>query len=482
MRRWGQVTARPNAAKAVAPRALENMHRVMSGLFDKQRGVVADTARRIALFCPRRAGKTGLLTPWIVQDALDCRDNEATIFVIGPTLEHAKALLWRPLENLSKTYNLGLELRGDPARCNFPNGVVLYFRGAKDREQLGVLRGFKSLSVNVDEVQDIRDDLLRDIETATGPGLRDLNGSMRFSGTPGRLCLGSWYDITTGSRPNWSVHTWSMFDNPFLPDTAKDIDTILREEGLTVDDPRFKREYLGLWVEDGDELVYRWDLVRNGMVAEDVVLDPNVEWHYVMAVDFGYNDASAGMVGAFSFERDEYYEVDEFAESGLTISDLMNKYVMPRIRKYNPMRVVGDAQARQTIEEINQRWGIGMVKGDKLGKLAFIELMNSDMRLGRVKTPIHFNVVKERQRLVWDPAKRPMLVEHPRRPNHLCDAGLYAYREAKHWIARDVKEEKRFATYEEREAFYLKQYILQRGAMAGKATADWANDDDFYGS
>lgn len=481
LRRWGQVHARPNQTKPLPPRAAENMHRVMSGLFAQQRQVVVDPSKRIALFCTRRAGKTSALAPWAVQANFDCRDNEGTTLVIGPTLEHAKALMWRPLENLSRTYDLGLDLRNDPARCHFPNGTIIYFRGAKDREQLGVLRGFKLINVFCDEVQEIRDDLLRETITATGAGLRDLGGRFIASGTPGRVPVGEWFEITTGLKPHWSVHSWSLFDNPFLPDDAKDVELILREEGLTLEDPRFKREYMGLWVEDTDELVYAFDIERNGLTADTVVLDPQHTWHYVMGLDFGYNDDSAAVVGAFSFESDIYYEVAESGGKDLTLSDFMTGHVLPLIRKYDPMRIVGDPQAKQLIAEINQRWELNILKADKPGKLAYIELMNSDFRLRRIKTPIHFRLVEERQKLVWDPAAKPRLEEHPRRPNHYCDAGLYCYREAKHWIGKKIKAQMTFASDADREAYYWKQYI-RRQAERGQHSvlADWSNDDDFY--
>lgn len=479
--RWGRTQRKPTGMQ-VASRTLESLHRVMSGLFDQQRQVVADQSRRLALFCPRRAGKTSLLAPWIVQTGLDCSDNEATMFIIAPTLEHAKALYWRPLQNLNEQFNIGLKFLNDPARVIFPNGVMMYFRGAKDKEQLGVLRGFKTLLVCVDETQDIRDELISEMLSALGPGLRDLDGRMIFAGTPGRVCIGHWFDITTGLRDEWSIHTWSLFDNPALPKSAKNVETILREEGLTVDSPRFKREYLGLWVEDGDELVYRWDLERNGLLENVPRLDPNLHWDYVMGIDFGYLDASAIVVGAFSYDSDQYYEVAEFKAPGLTVSDLMNKHVMPFVQQYKPMRIVGDSAAKQIIEEINQRWGIGIQKAEKVGKLSFIELMNSDMMLRRIHTPVNFELIKERQRLVWDPGAKPKLEEHPRRPNHLCDAALYCYREAKHWVGKNLKKAQEITDPVEREVYFWKKYIREQGgaALEEKPKKDWARDDDFY--
>ena len=460
-------------------RASEHLHRVMHGLFDKQREVVQDPSKRIAIFGTRRMGKTALIAPWIVQEAVRCPDNEATIFFIGPTIDHAKGLLWRPMENLNKQYDLGLHMRNDPARIFFPNGVHLYFRGAKDKEQLGVLRGFKLLNVFVDELQEIRDELVSDILSACGPGLRDLSGRFVFSGTPGRIPLGHWYDITTGAEENWSVHQWSLFDNPFLTDDAKNIDLILQEEGLTVECPRFKREYMGLWVEDGDDMVYRWALEKNGVVGEPV-LDPAVRWHYVMGIDFGHKDDSACVVGAFSFDSDQYYEVAESGGPELSLSDFMTNHVMPLIARYDPMRIVADPQAKQLVAEINQRWQLGMQKADKAGKLAYIEVMNSDFILGRIHTPVHFKLTHERQRLVWDPSAKPKLEEHPRRPNHYCDAALYAYREAKHWIGKTFKAERKFASESERDAFLLKEYIRKQANQTDDVLSDWANDNDFY--
>lgn len=477
LRRWATNPTANYAARTT--RANESLHRVMRGLFDKQLAVPKDPSRRVAIFCPRRAGKTSLLVPWLIQEAFACQDPGATIFVIGPTLEHARALMWRPLQALDETYDLGLQLVRDPARCILPNGVHIYFRGARDSEQLGVLRGFKNLMVVIDEVQDIKDGILYEIFAATGPGLRDLNGRMVVAGTPGRVAQGIWYEISTKRRANWSVHSWTMFDNPHLPPDAKNFEIIRQEEGLSPEDPRFKREYLGLWIEDNSELVYRFSVEHNGIPGKEVDLDQNLDWHYVMGVDFGHHDSSAVVMGAFSYETDQYYEVAEAGGPGLTISDFMDQCVLPFIKQYAPMRIVGDPAARQLIAEINQRWGINMLKADKPGKLAFIDLMNSDFLLGRIHTPMDFELTRERMQLIWDPLAKPRLVEHPKRPNHFCDAALYAYREAKHWNTGRVVTKKHFRTSLEREAFELAEYARNLGRVTEPDAADWANDDDF---
>lgn len=464
------------SVQAPTARSAEKMGRVFEGLMDYQLAPRDDPSTHIALQWSRRTGKSYSAVPTFISAGMNSTHVDNTMFFISKTLDHAYALLWRKFQEFGKQYSIPFEMKQDPYRIIFPTGAILYFRGAKDLDQLGVLEGFPCSLVWMDEAQMIRDDVVKEIQRALNPALRDLGGKMIFSGTAGTFRVGEWFEITNGLRPHWSVHKHTLFENTHLRDDAKDIETILREEGLKLDSPQFRRSYMNEWVEDNEHTVYKFDLGINGI--EEVSLDPALEWHYVMGVDWGYRDDTAVVVGAYSYDSDTYYEVDEWSAPGKSLEEIWAEGIEPMIKKYNPETRVADHDPRMH-DGMNSRFGAGLTLAEKPGKEGYIEIMNSDMRKGKIKTPVHFGLVRERQLLVWDPNKFPKMVEHPGRPNHRCDAALYAYRAAKHWIGKTVQAALTFDNEADREAYYMRQYILSRAAETNTPAADWANDNDF---
>lgn len=440
--------------------------------------------------CTRRAGKSFLAVPWFIELGMKATDYETTMFYIGPTLEQAKDLLWRKFEEEKERLGLNFQMKSDPWRVEFPTGAVLKFRGAKDIGQLGPIRGFKTSMVWVDEVQDVPDNVLRHIQSAAGPGLRDLGGQMIFSGTPGPIATGLWWEISTAQpgQEHWTNFTWSLFENPHLRADAKDLTCIMRDEGLTPDMPRFKREYQGLWVEDTSLQVYHYELARNGRFHPPrpdprQALPANHEWFFTMGVDFGFHpDPSAVSVLAYSHTHPTVFVVEEFKKARLSITDLYEQGIAPFLYRYGAMRVVGDSSAPQSIAEINQRWGIGMEKcqkgTQKKNKAQYIELMNADLERGLIQLDPAGPTAKEMLELVWDPDALPDRKEHPRRANHSCDAFHYAYLECYQYVKqRHELAAPNWENKNDRDGYILEQ--AARSRITGKPV-NWSDDAYFY--
>lgn len=463
----------------------ERLFQTLEGLMPIQLQVHRDPSKRISLCCTRRAGKTYLAAPWFVEMGMKSTKYNQTDFFVAPTLEHAKGLMFGHLRDLKRRTGLNFEIKNDPAGVFFPNGSRLLFRGAKDIDDLGALVGYPTAMLWVDECQDIRDEILQHIQNKVGPALRDLNGRIIFSGTPGRVSAGLWYQIATGKRSNWTNYHWSLFDNPHLSAESRDMETILKDEGYTPDTPAFKREYLGLWVEDDSLIVYSYNPMKNGNYQFHEPLSNDHEWHYIIGVDFGYRpDPSACVTIAYSNTHPDLFLVDEFKANEITYTEFYERGIAPMWAKYGPCVAVADAGSPQAIAEINNRWGIGLqpsVKGNKkTSKASWVELLNADLLRGHVQIPVESKTAKEMAELVWDPDKLPERKEHPRRDNHLCDATLYAYIHSKHWLQLPRHQDAPILDAEARYGWELAQYA-QRLARPTKLR-DWSNDDDFYGN
>jgi hypothetical protein len=99
---------------------------------------------------------------------------------------------------------------------------------------------------------------------------------------------------------------------------------------------------------------------------------------------------------------------------------------------FPPSRVIIDGANKQGLEEMNTRHGTGLVPAEKHGKVEYINLLNGDLRMGRIQAlPLAKALVEEWKVLVWmtdggkiiEPRK-----EHSGIHNDLSDAFLYVWR------------------------------------------------------
>ena len=109
-----------------------------------------------------------------------------------------------------------------------------------------------------------------------------------------------------------------------------------------------------------------------------------------------------------------------------------------------PTKVIIDGANKQGVESMRVRSSIPFEYADKVGKVDFIEILNSDLIMGKVK--LHSTcteLMNEMMGLVWKTDGDKIILpkkEHPALPNHLCDAFLYAWRMGYHFMNTDVEE------------------------------------------
>jgi len=256
-------------------------------------------------------------------------------------------------------------------------------------------------------------------------------------------------------------------ENPnFYKDLPKkDLEITLSEErelkGITILDPGYRRETFGEWVEDVDSLVYKYD--------EDINhynILPKADYTYILGIDVGYNDADAIAVLAYTKDHNKVFLVEEFIKPKQTISELAT--VIQEIDDaYGCVKKVIDAGAlgKKIQEEINQRFNLCLEAAEKQRKHEFIELMNSDLRKGALKIKKSSRFAEDSRLVQWDRDKSTpdrMKVSDTYHSD-ICDAVLYAYREARHYLyeAPEKKPKKDTNEYmkmlEEKEAMALEE-------------------------
>jgi PBSX family phage terminase large subunit len=314
-----------------------------------------------------------------------------------------------------------------------PNESCVYLLGMDSKpEEAEKALGQKFKKVIVDEAGSFRRDLRPIIYGILAPACVDLGGTISMIGTPTNLTKGLFYDVVWNkTEPGWSMHQWTAYDNPFMYDAwTKEIDDLKARNPLVVETPWFKQMYQGEYVVDTTKLVYRFSEERNilrGDLPSDLI--------YVLGVDLGYDDPSAFVLCGYSATDPTLYIIDSYKKSGMIISDVAER-IRYYERQYKPYKIIVDGANKQAVEEMKVRYQLNLTTADKAGKAEFIEIMNSELIQGRIKSlPALENLFDEYANLIWD-ERSDKRQEHSSCENHLTDAMLYAWRYTYQYISK----------------------------------------------
>jgi hypothetical protein len=301
------------------------------GGFVQQLAFVRDGARYKVACCSRRAGKTVAAAVILLLAALASPGR--TCLYITLTRVSGKRIVWRTLLQLNRDHKLGGIPNRSELTLTMPNGAQVWVGGAKDESELDKYRGTDRgyAVVVIDEAQAFPQYLEQLIDEALEPATIETKGTIVLIGTPGRVRSGYFYEALRGASPEllegmnvqaandnaaaddedaklarpWSVHHWTIADNPHIDDVADELARIRRRRRWSTSHPTYQREYLGRWVAEHEALVYKYDPVRNGY--DPATLAPGFfdgpEWLCVSFVDQGYDDADA--LGSLFYRKDQ---------------------------------------------------------------------------------------------------------------------------------------------------------------------------------
>lgn len=450
-------------------------------LFDKQYAFLDDSAKKKAALCTRRAGKTTETAVDELDGALDAPGAECLYGAI--TRERAKDLLWPELHRINHELSLGMKPNEVELTMTLPEqlgrGRVKLF-GADKPKEIQKRRGGKYRRVRLDEAQLFGPYLKEFVNDVLEPALMDLEGDLGLLGTPAVVCAGMFYDVTrnetpysvTQRTPGWSVHSWSVLDNPFVPHAARWLEEKRKEHGWTDDNPTYLREWCGRWVNDSGALFYRYDPAYNSFHEL-----PEEDWQWVFGVDLGYDDAFAFHGWAFSRTSPILYGGVSFKRSGLTPTQWF-ELLLEVNQRYRPRCFMVDTGGlgRAIVEDGKKRYPQlplrAAVKTDKAGAVA---MLNADLVAGTIKIKPDGPLAREWAELPKDPDDP--LSEDPRFANHISDAALYAHREARHYLGAIPKAPPAHGTPEffAAEEAKVKESILRN---MQRQTASHHGDDD----
>lgn len=432
---------KPAPIAAPPPKTL----RFLSECFDKQAAFIQDPSREKAALCTRRAGKTTLAGKYLYAVALRQPNTLCTYWAI--TRLRSKQLIWDELKRIDREYGLGIEenkgFNETELTVRLKNGSQIRLLGADKAKEAEKRRGDKVTLTIIDETQLFGDYLQNLVEDIVGPALMDTLGTVCLMGTPGPVRRGFWYRVTRRhddggpadqpTIPGWSVHRWSVLDNPFLPHANEEIARLKHARGWRDDNPTYRREYRGEWVDDSGALFYAFDKKRNTYDGKLPELRRGETWEYALGWDIGWDDAMALVLWAYSEHDPNLYEVHSWKKSRVLIGAVADE--VTRIEEtYGFIRnKVADTGGggKLTVEEMSARFHHHFEPAKKTDKAEIVRFMNSDFELGRIKVIEGSPLAQEYAVLTKDP--EAPTEEDPRIPNHCADGGLYSYRRARHW-------------------------------------------------
>ncbi len=436
---------------------------MLAALSSKQRDFIADPAKRKIALCGRRAGKTtGVATLMAIHAITTVIDPITIIPYITLSRAMAKSVMWPILKWLDRKYELGIDFNNTDLSATFSNGSKLILMGAADEDDIEKLRGAAYPLAIIDECASLGAHLRALVQEVLGPALSDYDGALLMVGSPSVVPAGPFYEASTGTLPGWSVHRWTVKDNPKFPrwagkaDWSSHFKAYLDEQTRLngwkdENDPACRRELFGEWVSDASTLVYAYDdrHVNEGgnriTTDEWRALRKQYDFTFSLGVDFGYDDPTAEVIAAWSEDLPNFYIVYAYKRSGMIPSEIAYDIKARLWPKYDFLRFVGDTGAlgKGYAEEFRRIHQIPIEAAEKTRKFEFVELLNDDFR--RKKAIVVDGqddnecvgadaYIEEARACRREKDERGRLRSDPRDDDHALDAGLYIHRDAYHYL------------------------------------------------
>jgi hypothetical protein len=406
------------------------------GYFDRQQEVANDRSELKALLCGRRGGKTEFLARWLYEGLL-LWPGENHVYVVLRK-NQARRIMKRMLERLNRQLKLGLTFteKDQQLFCVHPNGGTIWLTGCDDALEAEKFRGDRYGRVVIDEAGSFGQYLQMLVEESIEPALADLNGQLIVAGSPGLVPRGYFWAITTGDDSEirqWPTYAWTCLDNPHI-DASKFIATNeagrpvpgprLVERGWSAEHPTFRREWLGLWVKDLQEMAFPYDAILNhtDSAPEDG------DWRHAIVVDLGASEERKSTAfGVFGTRTGmpELYVLETEKRAGMIPSGIAARVQMYRER-YPRAQVIVDegALGKGYANEMRERHGIPCEAAHKSEKLAYAEMTRGELLSGQLK------IVGSRNRELVDEMYALTMADLADRVSwaHLCDVLLYGSR------------------------------------------------------
>lgn len=474
----------------------------------KQARVAQDKHRKIAVLCPRRAGKSYMAYTLAFERCF--RHHKQIWYIIGDTLPSIKRIYWDIFREIDQKENLGLHFHETKGRITFKNGSIINLAGANDSKELAKLRGTEMDGAIIDECANFIPHIFRKlVDDVLSFALGTRLGQLYLIGTPGDNLTGPFYEATCpepvitrggngkeyssnrhvdtphdGRINKWSLHTWTAQDNtsPAGRNSWAEMLANKEQNGWADDHPVWRREALGQWVQSDSLYVYKFKEhlhLYEGPAPGFRDSDRKEDIFYVAGADFGLKDGFAYVIWGWNRYERKLYEVASEKHKNLT-----NSQRVAMIRRMEGklngtlIKRVGDpgGGGLDNMHTLRVEHEIPMEVAEKTKKRDAIQSFNDNLDEGlillRPDSPLWEEMAGNR----WE---EKTIDTHRQResdstPNDLCDAALYSFREAQHrWAEARPEEARALSESEVRYQKFLESKRLKRQ----RAEEVWSEDD-----
>lgn len=418
--------------------------------FPQQRALIEDRSPLVAVCCSRRAGKTWGIAYALIESA---RTHPWSLNVyICNTKPQAKRNIWNILQRLNAELGLAAKFNAVELSMTLRNGARIELGGCNDETEVDRYRGPTYHLVVIDEAQSVRPFFEYMIDDVFEPATLDHRGRIWIAGTPNASCFGFFYDVMKGKRPGWSLHSWTLLDNPKIEDPAGWLAERRARKGISESDPKYRREYKGEWVRDSSSLVYQ---ITERNRIDRFMVEAADDWEFILGVDLGVVNVTAFVVMAFSVKLGQTVAVEShqltpqhFGKDVLLLTPDHLASEITRLRaRYDFAGIVvdpGDLGAK-FIEDIRRRYQMPLQAAEKRSKLGAIELLNGDLQAGRLFVVESTNadllhdasLLEKRSRMEEQDGpidRADLVIDERSAPQHLLDAFSYAYRRCRAYL------------------------------------------------
>jgi len=327
----------------------------------------------------------------------------------------------------------GANWNGTDKKWTFPSGAVLQFGYLEDEKDKYRYQSAEFQFVGFDELTQFS-------ETQYKYMLSRVRRT-RDSSIPLR--------VRSASNPGGVGHDWVF--KRFVDPKSRDVDAVFiparmgdnphldveeyRRALSKLDSATRRQLEEGAWIRDTQGLIYKYDDARNGADSP-----PSGYWEYVLGIDLGASESkptTAFTVWAYSYTKPHEIWTIESSKHAAMIPSTVAERIQEYQSQYDTAHMVCDAGAlgKGYVEEFRQRYNLAVEPARKADKLGYRKLMNGDFERGviRVVRATCESLIEEWNTVSWD---EKGLDAEKGAVTHESDAALYAWREARHWLAQ----------------------------------------------
>lgn len=342
------------------------------------------------------------------------------------TLDSAKAILWDVVDDLLTQNKIGFSPNKQAGTFTLENGSFIKFAGIDSNyKEMRKILGQKFAIVGIDECGSMTQDMEVVINQMIAPALTDEMGDLILLGTAETIPNTYFQKVMDGIIPGWHLEIWDTYQNPYMAaNWDAEINRILTANPLSEHASWFRAHYRNEWAVDDDLRIYRISPI-NYIDRMPVKKDPT----YLVGVDLGFNDDCSFVVGCYFRHDPTLYVVKSFKAPGMDITDTANA-IKSLLLDYGDALLVVDGANKQGVEEMRKRHGLPLKVAQKDDKFTFMRMLRDDFIQNRVQ------IVEQDNKQMIDELLSLLKLkdidqEDPRCQNHLTDAMLYMWREAR---------------------------------------------------